>query len=202
MRWSSLLLVAFVSGATAENLSLLESGSHCVAYKARKTMFLFSSDEVVGKNCEIQAQVMPDVGGEYHIEVIVPIKGFNSENETRDKDVADTLKVSVKPELMFKSKAITPQAWRELFAKGDFEIPGELSVGDKFYPVKLKARYVASDEQPEVDGVAQVKYKDFDIDPPRVGGGVIAKSKPEFELHFHLLGSRILGADSIRLEKK
>jgi hypothetical protein len=202
VRWSSLLIAVFAWAATADNLSLLENGSHCVAYKAQKTMFLLSSDEVVGKNCEIQAQVMPDVGGEYHIEVVVPIKGFNSENGTRDKDVAETLKVSLKPELMFKSKALTPEAWRELFAKGDFEIQGELSVGDKFYPVKLKSRYDASGEQPEVDGVARVKYTDFDIDPPRVGGGVIAKSKPEFELHFHLLGGRILGADSIRLEKK
>jgi polyisoprenoid-binding protein YceI len=186
----------------AANLPVLEPGSHCVAYKAEKTMFFVSSSSVIGKNCDISAQVLPEVGGLYHIEVIVPIKSFQSGDEGRDADVAKDLKVDVKPELTFKSKPMSVEDWRALFAKGKFELAGELSVGDKSYPLKVSSEYIQSDDQPEVDGIAKVHFQDFDITPPKVVAGIIAKTKPELELYFHLLGSRILGADSIRLEPK
>jgi hypothetical protein len=194
------LLLSTVAWA-APNLSLLGDGSHCVAYKAEKIMFLFvNSDPVVGKNCDISAQVLPEVGGLYHIEVIIPISGFQSGDPGRDEDVGQTLRSGVKPEMLFRTKARTPEEWRTLFAKAAFDLEGELSIGDKFYPLKVASKYVQRDETPEIDGIAKVKFSDFDISPPKVIGGVVAKTKPEFELHFHLLGSRILGADSIRLE--
>jgi hypothetical protein len=200
---SSFVFSVLVQAAVAAPLSLLEDGSHCVAYRAYKSMFLFSPwSEVVGKNCDISAQVLPDVGGLYRIEVTIPIKSFDSDSSTRDKDVAETLKADVKPELVFRSKGLTVDAWRELFAKRDFDLPGDLSIGDKSYPLKVKTHYTQAEDAAEVDGLAKVSFSDFEIAPPKVGGGLVAKSKPEFELHFHLLGSRILGADTIRLEKK
>ncbi|MGZ3722040.1 MAG: YceI family protein [Bdellovibrionales bacterium] len=202
MLLSSLIFSSQVWAAAAANLSLLEEGSHCVAYKAEKTMFLVSSGEVVGKNCDVSAQILPDVGGIYHIEVNIPIRSFQSGDTDRDEDVAKTLKAGVRPEITFRSKALSAEAWHALFAKSDFEIQGELLIGDKVFPVKLASRYFVHDEQAEVDGIAKVKFADFEITPPKVVGGIVAKTKPDFELHFHLLGSRILGADSIRLEKK
>ena len=197
---SSLFLLS--QAFAAPNLSLLDPGTHCVAYRAEKTVLFVSTSSVIGKNCDISAQVLPEVGGLYHIEVIVPIKSFQSGDEGRDADVAKDLKIDVKPELTFKSKAMSVEEWRALFAKGTFDLPGELSVGDKSYPIKVSSEYLQVDDQPEVDGIAKVKFEDFGISPPKVIAGIVAKTKPDLELHFHLLGSRILGADSIRLEEK
>lgn len=187
--------------ASAANLSMLEEGSHCVAYKASKTMFFVSSGHVIGKNCDISAQVLPEVGGLYHIEVNIPIRSFQSGDTALDEDVMKTLKADVRPEITFKSKPMTSDQWREVFAKPQFEIEGELMIGDKNFPLKLSSTYLATKETPEVDGMAKVKFNDFDIQPPKVGGGIVAKTKPDFELHFHLVGSRILGAESIQLKK-
>jgi hypothetical protein len=195
---SSLLFASHVWAAAP---TLPDEGSHCVAYLAQKTMFLVSSGTVIGKNCDISAQVLPEVGGLYHIEVIIPIKSFQSGDADRDEDVAKSLKIEVKPELTFRSKAYSADEWRALFAKTDFELPGELAIGDKSYPLKVSSHYLQHDDQAEVEGMAKVKFEDFQIAPPKVVGGIVAKTKPDFELHFHLLGSRILGADSIRLEK-
>lgn len=180
----------------------LPEGSHCVAYKVVKTMFLISSDEVIGKNCDVSAQILPEVGGLYHIEVQIPIRSFDSGNEDRDKDVVKILKGDQRPEMTFKSKAYTVDGWKDLFAKGEFPIEGELFIGSKSFPLTLYTTYKKSSDQDEVDGAARVKFKDFDMEPPKAGGGMVAKAKPEFDLYFHLQSQRILGADSIRLGVK
>jgi YceI-like domain len=197
---SSFFLSATLWAAPAR-LSLLEQGSHCVAYKAEKTMFLFKSDPVIGRNCDVSAQVLPDVGGIYHIEVIIPIRSFASGDASRDEDVAKSLKVDVKPELTFRTKAMSAEAWREIFKKSNFDLVGELAIGDQTFPIKVASHYTQHDDTEEIDGVAKVRFEDFQIPPPKVVGGLVAKTKPELELHFNLLGSRILGADSIALEK-
>jgi len=195
----SILFTALLAGAVAP-APLFEEGSHCVAYRARKTMFLVSSNEVVGKNCDVSAQVLPEVGGLYRIEVNVPLKGFQSGDVDRDQDVMKTLKAEVKPEITFSSKALTAEQWRGLMKTPEFEIAGELTIGNKSFPLKLLSHF-SDKEDGEVDGRALVKFEDFGIAPPSVGAGLIAKAKPDFELHFHLQGNRILGADTIRPEK-
>jgi hypothetical protein len=184
------------------HLSLLEEGTHCVAYRAENTVMLVSSSAVVGKNCDISVQVLPEVGGLYYIEVIIPLHGFQSGKADRDEDVMKTLKSDVKPELTFKTKSMTADKWRALFAKTDFDIEGDLTIGDKSYPLKLASHYQEGPENAEVDGIARVRFQDFDLSPPKVFFGLGAKSKSDLELHFHLLGSRILGADSIKLDPK
>lgn len=200
MKNSLLLLVAVFAGAlwASTEAPLFEEGSHCVAYRAKKTMFLVSSNYVVGKNCDVAAQVLPEVGGLYHIEVNIPLRSFQSGDTTRDEDVAKTLKVDVRPELTFKSQALKAEQWRELFKKPEFEIAGTLTIGNKSFPLKVASHYVDKAENAEVDGIAKVQFQDFEISPPTAGAGIIAKAKSELELHFHLLASRILGADTIR----
>lgn len=195
------LIFAGLFANAAVNGSLFDEGSHCVAYRARKTMFLVTSNEVVGKNCDVSAQVLPDLGGLYHIEVNIPIKGFQSGDTTRDEDVMKTLKADVKPEITFHSKSLTAEQWRGMMQKPQFEIEGDLTIGEKSYPVKLTSHYIDRDDG-EVDGMTTVKFADFGITTPKVAGGLVAKAKPDFELHFHLQGNRILGADTIRPEKK
>lgn len=184
--------------------SLLEEGSHCVAYKAERDVLLglFSGRSVIGKNCDVAAQVLPEVGGLYHIEVNIPVRSFNSDDPDRDQDVQKLLKMEERQELTFRTKALTADAWRDLFAKGDFDLEGELSIGKKSFPLTIRSHYLAKDDAAEVDGVAKVRFKDFDIEPPRVVGGVVVKAKPDLELHVHLVSQRILGADSIRLGMK
>ena len=197
---NSLLTVLFLvsAGAATEPL-LFEEGSHCVAYKVEKTMFLVKNDSVIGRNCDVSAQVLPEVGGLYHIEVNIPLRSFNSGDADRDKDVLKLLQAEARPELTFRSKAFTGDQWREMFAKKEFPLEGKLYIGNSAYPVNLTVDYADRTTAAEVHGRADVKFSDFAMKPPKVGGGFVAKSKPNFELYFNLVSTRILGADSIRL---
>jgi len=190
-----------VAAALAFEPSLFEAGSHCVAYRVKTTKFLVKTDTVTGKNCDVSAQVLPEVGGLYHIEVNIPIRGFDSEDSERDRDVMKVLKAEMRPELTFKSVSRSPEQWRELFEKGEFPLEGELFIGEKSYPVKFNSKFTQKEDAGEIDGRGTVKFADFDIKPPKVGGGVVASVKPDLELHFHFVSQRILGADSIRPDK-
>lgn len=196
------LVAANAFRAHGSSASLLGAGSHCVAYRVEKVMFFVSSQDVVGKNCDISAQVLPEVGGLYHIEVNIPIRSFSSGDEDRDRDVQRILKGDERSELTFRSKAMSADEWHALFKKKNFELAGELAIGERSFPLKLEATYSETKSNAEVDGVGNVRFADFDIKPPKVGGGVIAKAKPDIELHFHLISTRILSADSIRLGEK
>lgn len=179
--------------------SLLEEGAHCVAYRAERVLFFLSSAPVIGRNCEVSAQVLPEIGGLYHIEVNVPVQGFSSGDKERDHDVMRVLKAEERPELTFRTKAMTAEKWKELFRRQDFEIEGELTVGTKSYPLKMKSHYAEKTGAAEIDGSALVHFEDFGLKPPKVMAGVVAKAKSQLELHFRLQSQRILGADTIRL---
>lgn len=192
-------LVLSLSSWAATGASLLDEGAHCVAYKAEKVVLFVSKSDVVGKNCDVSAQVLPEVGGLYHIEVNIPVRSFNSGDSDRDQDVMKLLKADERPEITYRTKALTAEQWKALFAKTEFDLEGELSIGGKTFPLKVQSTYLPKGDAAEVDGIARVKFKDFGIDPPKVLGGVAARAKPDLELHFHLLSQRILGATSIQL---
>jgi hypothetical protein len=202
IRLSSFLLLFTCSVTGAFEASLFEAGTHCVAYRVQSTMFFVKSNSVIGRNCDVSAQVLPEVGGLYHIEVNIPIRSFNSGDTERDRDVAKILKVEKRPELTFKSLSHSGEKWREFFSKPEFDLEGRLFIGDKSFPVQFSSRYMDKEDAGEIDGVGRVKFVDFDLKPPKVAGGVFASVKPELELHFHFVSQRILGADSIRPVKK
>lgn len=165
-------------------------------------MFFVKSVQVVGRNCDVSAQVLPEIGGLYRIEVNIPISSFSSGEADRDNDVRKILKADVKPNLVFRSKAMTAEEWQTLFAKKAFDLEGEMTIGEKTYPLKVSSNYLEKEDGPEVDGVAKANFDDFEIKPPKLGGGAIVKTKKQIELDFHLLASRILGADSLKPVKK
>lgn len=196
-----LLFYAGLAPALSVSGTMFEEGSHCVAYKAEKVTFLFRKDAVIGKNCDISAQVLPEVGGLYHIEVNIPVRSFNSGDPDRDKDVTKILKGEERPEITFRSRGFSSDGWRELFAKEKFMLDGHLYIGNKSFPLKMDAHYSEKSDNAEVNGTVRLKFKDLDIKPPSVGAGLVTKAKPDLELHFNLISGRILGADSIRLGK-
>src|SRR5690349_18815173 len=119
LAWLSSSVLVFVSASSWALVppSIFDSGQHCVAYKVTKTTFFLANSSVMGKNCDVSAQVLPEVGGTYHIEVNVPIRGFSSGDMERDKDVMGILKVHERPDLTFKTKTMKAEQWRNLFEK-------------------------------------------------------------------------------------
>lgn len=188
-----LLVLALLGAPAAAARSMFDSGQHCVAYKV-KMRSLFSS-KVVGKNCDVSVQLLPAVGGDYQIEVNVPISGFDSDDKERDKDVREILKEAEQSDIVFRSKTMTETEWREAIKKPSFVLEGELSIAGKSFPLTAPVEISKAEDGIEADGVITVPFSRFDLQPPKVGGGLFARAESDLELHFHLMSDKILGAD-------
>lgn len=190
------LFLAFSAMAEAPR-SMFVPGKHCVAYKVKKKSLSLFNGTVIGKNCDISAQLVPVVGGGYQIEVSVPISGFDSGDKDRDQDVKTILKEAEQPEIIFRSKVMSEKDWKEFVQKTSVTLDGELTIAGKSYNISAPAQVTKGSNGLEIDGVAVVPFSKFDLQPPKVGGGLIAKADSDLELHFHLLSDKILGADKV-----
>lgn len=189
-----LVLFSLISWASA---SLLAPGEHCVAYKAEQKMFFVRNVSVIGKNCDVSSQIIPQVDGSYSFEMIVPVQGFRSGEPERDRDVVKTLKADEKSEMLFRSTPLTAEDWKTKIKSGSFPLKGELEIGKEKFPVEAVVRVARAESGFEADGVIKTTFKDFKINPPKLVGGVMGSVKPDLELHFRVLGQRTLGMDSI-----
>lgn len=193
---AAVLTIVIFANAEAPR-SMFEPGKHCVAYKVKKKSLSLFSGTVVGKNCDISVQLLPVVGGGYQIEVSVPISGFDSGDKDRDQDVKIILKETEQPEILFRSKVMAEKDWKEFVQKPNVTLDGDLTIAGKSYAISAPAQVTKVATGLEIDGVAVVPFSKFDLQPPKVGGGLIAKADSDLELHFHLLSEKILGADKV-----
>ncbi|MCB0357161.1 MAG: YceI family protein [Bdellovibrionales bacterium] len=194
----SLFLLSFFLVLHDSNASVFSNGSHCVAYKAKKRMMFVKIVDVVGKNCSVTSQVLPDIGGFFAIKVAIPIENFESGEAERDKDVKKLLKVEKQDSLYFTTKKMNKSDWQNLLKKdGRVPIKGYLNIGGSDFPVTAQVKFLSTEKGIEADGKIETTFKDLSLDPPQLFGGVMAQVKQDLELYFHLQSDKTLGFDSL-----
>lgn len=168
---------------------------HCVAYKTKKRLFLISSVDVVGKNCDISSEVIPEPGDLFHVEVSVPILSFESGEVERDRDVAKILKVEDQKNLDFHSESLTLKEWKQKIESRKFDLKGTLKIAGKDFPVTAKIEVTENnDNKLVVQGLISSKFKDFNLKPPRLWGGIGARVSKDLNLLFQLQPTKTLGS--------
>lgn len=183
--------------ADAIPISLLKQGEHCVAYKAKKKLFLLATTEVIGKTCSVSAQVTPGLEDTYAVEVRLQHNTFESGEKKRDEDVSKLLGSNENSYVSFKSDMKSTADWNALLSKDKFEIPGTLNVNGRDYPVTADAARVMTADGYEIDGVIKTHFKDLNLEAPVMAGGLFAEVQDDLELNFHLRADRTLGASAI-----
>jgi hypothetical protein len=149
----------------------------------------------VGRSCEVSAKlVVVDAGSQ--VVVSVPIKSLRSGNMLRNGSVADLLGVKLQPDLRFISDPINADALRDDIARGNFVLPGTLSLGEKPYPVEFPLEIVETGAQRIVKGRLETTFEAFSVEVPTVMGGFIAKPHEELELIVHLDVAQVDGLDA------
>ena len=150
----------------------------CVAWLAKKTMFLMSDQTAIGINCAIEASVSEKDG--HRIQITIPVNKFNSEEEDRDEEVTELLGGKVHPKIQFTSAPLGTD-WQNKVGAGQ-ELPGELMINGKSFPIKTN--YQISGQLAQGSLVSTLSA--FEIEPPEVAGGVVASVEDYIELHFHI----------------
>ena len=77
---------------------------HCLAYKTEKTILFFKDVEVIGKSCEVKAEIRwQDSTEQAQVEVSVPVASLDSANSFRDEHMPEFLKAELTPNIRFIS---------------------------------------------------------------------------------------------------
>ena len=191
MRFALALAAMLAASAAGAAGVVFPEGKACVAWKVRKTMFLFRTIEPVGMNCAVRAVVVND-GGLRRLRVSVPIAAFDSGAPRRDKEVLQILKADIQPEIEFLSRSYMPGEWESLRGEGGKTIEGELRIGRTRYPIAAPFAIVGEGPDAAAAGLILTSFSAFSITPPTVGGGLVAQVADYLEFHYRVPLSDVL----------
>ena len=138
-----LLTVLFISSLSdpVRASSPFPAGQNCVAWKARKTMFLMKNVEAVGVNCKVQIQLETTAPSHVQVKVAIPLAEFKSGEEERDLEVRKLLREEAQPELLFLSDTITAKDWPLVLSGNYNSLKGVLKIGGKNSQTSVPNRF-------------------------------------------------------------
>ena len=182
-------VILFVVVFANANSSVEFQNDHCVAWKTKKTMFLFKKLEPIGVSCDVKTTLKNIENGEALLQVEVPISSFDSGEPKRDKEVLKILKAKEQPNLLF----VTKEAFQIYETKRSMKttIKGVIVIGGQTYPVSFNVSKIVLEKTTSYSGSATLKFSDLKIPPPSVVGGAVAKVQDYLELHFQFSESSI-----------
>ncbi len=185
------LALSLTSGEAESSTPVLQSGSHCVAYKTRKTVAAMSESTIVGTNCSVTVKAVK-AGNNFKAEIAIPISSFNSNERDRDTEVAKMLKAGSQSSLIVTTEALPMAKWQEMLKRGSGLVRGQIKIGGRSYAIATTAKAAKVNGQIEVSGVIMTKFTAFGIPAPEVGpGGIIAKAPDYLELHYNFMSGKV-----------
>ena len=179
-------------GLSNSSLAQFASTDHCVAWKTKKTMFLVSDEEPVGKNCKITVSAKKDSTGT-QILMSIPIKAFDSGEPDRDSEVFLILMGKESPDLKFVSNRLGNNSLEQMKAGKLMSVPGQLKIGKKSFPISFQSKGKMQGSKVFFIGKAKTTFSKLGMEPPSVAAGLVASVDDYLELHLHLDGSKISG---------
>jgi len=174
---------------------------HCLAYKTEKTMFFFAGVGVIGKSCEVKAEMRwQDSAEQAQVEVSVPVTSFDSGNSLRDGDIPEILRAELTPEIRFISNWLSRTDMQKMLENQSADVSGMLEVAGNTFPVKFTLSFTDQGEFFLIEGKLITSFSELKVEVPTVGpGGLLAEPRDYLELLVHLRSDKISGTEKIAL---
>ncbi|MBK8203351.1 MAG: YceI family protein [Bdellovibrionales bacterium] len=195
--WAAVFALSLGSELGLASDSLFEFSSHCVAYKTKKKILMIHRVNVIGYNCQVSTQIVPEIDEKYHFEMQVQARGFESGESERDRDVQKILKAESFPQISFKTSGRSKPEWQALLDKKIFLLEGNLEIGGSSFPVAANVTVDSINKIQIANGSVTRKFTELGISPPKLGMGILASVADKVELHFQIRADKTLGIDSI-----
>ena len=195
------ILLTFGSQAAFAEEDVFAPDDHCLAYKTEKSMFFFAGIEVIGKSCDVQAEIhWQDSEEQAQVEVSVPVSSFDSGNSLRDGDIPEILRGELTPDIRFTSTWLSRTDMQKMFKNGNAEVSGMLEVAGNTFPVKFTLNFTDQGGFFLIEGKLITSFSNLKIEAPNAGlGGLLADTRDYLELLVHLQSNKISGAEKIAL---
>ena len=169
---------------------------HCLAYYTTKTMFFFADVEVIGKSCEVTAEMHWNASGQQaQVEVSVPASSLKSGIDLRDEDMPEILKADLTPNIRFVSEWLGKSVLLKMLDNQQSEVSGDLEVAGGKFPVKFALIFTKQPGYVLIEGRYKTIFSALKIVVPAVVGGLIADPHDDLELLVHLRSDKISGVE-------
>ena len=162
-------------------------------------MFFFDGVEVIGKSCEVKAEIRwQDSTEQAQVEVSVPVTSLDSANSLRDGDIPEILRGELTPDIRFTSTWLSRTDMQKMFKNGNAEVSGMLEVAGNTFPVKFTLTFRDQGRYFLIAGKLITSFSGLKVEVPTVGpGGMIAEPSDYLELLVHLRSDKISGTEKI-----
>ena len=197
------ILLTLVTQTTFAEEKVFTADEHCLAYKTQKTMFFFAGVKVIGKSCEVNAEIhWNDTGEQAQVEVSAPVTSFDSGNYFRDGDIPEILRADLTPNIRFISTWQSRTDLQKMLDNQRTEVSGNLEVAGNVFPVKFDLNFNKQSGFVLIEGKLITSFSALKVEVPTVGpGGLLAKPEDYLELLVHLRSDKISGAEKLDVQK-
>jgi hypothetical protein len=148
-----------------------------VVYLAQKKVFVFKTVDVIGINKEI-AFSKASLNSGYILTLSMPIENFKTDDPDRDKEVTNILKIKENKFLTFTSQTLSKDQMERLKVGKLETIAGFLNIGKE----KFDVLFQMSLDDEYIKGEFNSTFSHFNIEPPSVGFGLVAKARDYLKL--------------------
>ena len=178
-------------GITHAQVKTGQNGQNCVEWVATKRMFLLSEKSVTGTSCALSLEVTlsNDTDAQptenrfnYSVTATVDHQTFNSDEPERDQIVSSLLGGQKHANLVFRSEPLNAEGWQKLKSGKLSSVEGKLQIGQRNFPVSWTLSYKGQ----MIIGELSTEMKRFNVEPPTVVGGAVAKVLQPLILRFRL----------------
>ena len=143
-------------------------------YEAHVKLLLVIDDTVIGRTNKVTGSITIPAGEPsdplsrlpVRAEVFIDASTFRSGNGVRDKNVKEILDVGKYPQIKFLLLSIEALKSQDSSLNGTFAVRGMLEVHGAQKEIAFPVTVEMGMRELRIKGVAQVRYSDFDIQPP------------------------------------
>ncbi len=176
------IILASSLNALAAKVEFPENRS-CVAWKAKKKMWLVSTVEPIGINCDIKAEISDPLINRHTITVTIPLDKFNSQEPERDKEVADRyLKSKIQPALEFKTPELNNADLQKIMTGETKEIAGKLKIAGTSFDITFDLAVTSTEGGYNIGLSTRTAFSKLAVERPKIAGGLMANTLDQLEL--------------------
>lgn len=170
-----------------------------VEYKAYTKVFFIGSEDIVGKNKSISGEITLikiNSSVQFYAQIVIDAAKFESDNETRDQDIREILEVNRYPQIIFELSNIEDFDMRMIDEEGkileelNFTAVGTLRVHGISKEIRFPISMSLQKNQIIVEGTAQIRFTDFNIEPPTFGW-IVKRASDELTIKARIFAVRV-----------
>ncbi|MCZ6702899.1 MAG: YceI family protein [Ignavibacteria bacterium] len=168
-------------------------------YKAYTKLFFIGSEDIVGKNKSVSGKITwikINSSVQFNALIVIDAAKFESGDETRDEDIREILEVNRYPQIVFKLSNIEDFDTRIINEEGkileeqNFIAVGTLCVHGISKEIRFPISMSLQKNQIIVEGAAQIRFTDFNIEPPTFGW-IVSRASDELTIKARISAVRI-----------